>query len=98
MNAALTATFELLAKTKNEAAVPVLTAALDSSSRDVQLGAVRAILQRRCPTGLRALRLERLAATGEAVPVEVPPLPLKLDGVVYTSVFNPGDGRLPTRP
>ncbi len=55
MNAALTATFELLAKTKNEAAVPVLTAALDSSSRDVQLGAVRAILQRRCPTGMREL-------------------------------------------
>lgn len=43
--------------------------------------------------GLRALRLERLAPAGEAVPAEVPPLPLKLDGVVYTSVFNPGDGR-----
>ncbi|MGC3972061.1 MAG: hypothetical protein QM775_33380 [Pirellulales bacterium] len=55
MNAALTATFELLAKTKNEAAATVLTAALESSSPEVAVAAVRAILQRRCPTGMREL-------------------------------------------
>lgn len=43
--------------------------------------------------GLRALRLECLTPGNTTVPVETPPQPLKLDGVVYTSVFNPGDGR-----
>jgi HEAT repeat protein len=55
VNAALTATFELLAKTKNEAAVPMLISALDSTSPVVATAAVRAILQRRCPTGMRQL-------------------------------------------
>lgn len=55
MDSGLAATFELLAKTQNEAAAPLLVGALDAESRAVQTAAVRAILQRRCPTGMREL-------------------------------------------
>ena len=59
MSEALTTTFELLAKTGNEAAVQVLTAALDSRHVAIQEGALRAILARRSAAGGREL-LRRL--------------------------------------
>ncbi len=48
--------------------------------------------------GLRNIRLERVepllaAATEVPAPSDRPPLEISLDGVVYTSVFNPGDDR-----
>lgn len=48
--------------------------------------------------GLRAMRLERLSLAAPEAPsaapvVPVAPLHIPLDGVVYTSVFNPGDDR-----
>lgn len=55
MSGGLQATFQMLAKTENEAAVPLLLAALDSPARRIQLAAVRAILERRSPLGLREL-------------------------------------------
>ena len=46
---------------------------------------------------LRSLRLTRLSSAEATRPSTPPnknlPLPVQLDGVVYTSVFNPGDGR-----
>lgn len=48
-------TFSVLAKTQNEAAVRVLLDALDSQDRDVQVGALRAMLARRSPTAQREL-------------------------------------------
>ena len=51
MNHGLKTTFELLAKTENEAAVQVLLPALDSSDRAIQEAALRAILDRRSLSG-----------------------------------------------
>lgn len=51
MNTDLTATFEFLAKTENEAAVDVLAAGLDCSHKVIQRAAVRALLDRRSPQG-----------------------------------------------
>ncbi len=59
MSEALATTFRVLAKTDNEAAVRVLTAALDSPHAAIQEGALRAILTRRSPAGGREL-LRRL--------------------------------------
>lgn len=57
----LATTFRVLAKTENEAAVRVLTAALDSPHTAIQQGALGAILARRSPAGGREL-LRRLHA------------------------------------
>lgn len=45
--------------------------------------------------GLRSMRIERLGATPAAAAVSETqaPVQIALDGVVYTSVFNPGDDR-----
>ena len=51
MSAALEKTFQLLAKTENEAAVDVLIAALDCPSRPSRDGALRALMDRRSPRG-----------------------------------------------
>jgi len=58
----LETTFQLLGKTDNDAAVPVLIAALDSPHRQVQEEALRAILKRRSPAGGREIlrRLESI--------------------------------------
>ncbi|MHC4177909.1 MAG: HEAT repeat domain-containing protein [Planctomycetota bacterium] len=61
MSEGLATTFRVLAKTENEAAVRVLTAALDSSHTAIQEGALGAILARRSPAGGREL-LRRLHA------------------------------------
>jgi len=50
-----TITLRILTETPNEAATAVLIAALDSSSVALQLGAVRALLQRRSFEGMREL-------------------------------------------
>jgi len=52
-------TFDVLAKTKNEAAVATLLAALDSPHRWISDQALRTILRRRSPAGQRAI-LSRL--------------------------------------
>lgn len=59
MSEGLKTTFELLAKTKNEAAARALVPALDSSSPAIQEGALRAILDRRSQIGQREI-LRRL--------------------------------------
>jgi HEAT repeat protein len=59
MSKALATTFRVLAKTENEAAVRVLTAALDSPHTAIQEGALGAMLARRSPAGGREL-LRRL--------------------------------------
>ena len=53
MPAGLKTTFDLLAKTPNEAAVHVLVPVLYSPSAEVRLAALSAILTRRSPSGLR---------------------------------------------
>ncbi len=55
MTGGLELTFSVLAKTQNEASVRVLLDALDASDRDVQVGALRALLARRSPAGQREL-------------------------------------------
>lgn len=59
MSEALAITFQVLAKTDNETAVRVLTAALDSPHPLIQKGALKAILAQRNPAGGREL-LRRL--------------------------------------
>lgn len=51
----LNTTLDVLAQTKNEAAVPVLLAALDAPHLNVQAGAIHALLKRRGSAGPRAL-------------------------------------------
>ena len=46
---------EVLATTRNEAAAGVLVHALDSTNETIQEGALRALLLRRSPAGLREL-------------------------------------------
>ncbi len=55
MSDGLELTFSVLAKTRNEAAVPVLLDALDAPDRSVQVGALRALLARRSAAGQREL-------------------------------------------
>ena len=57
MSEALETTFDLLGKTRNEAAVGVLIPAFDSPSRSIREAALAAILRRRSPAGqLEVLR------------------------------------------
>jgi HEAT repeat protein len=65
LSGGLQATFQVLAKTENEAAVPLLLAALDSPAPRIQVAAVRAILERRSPAGLREL-VRRRASIDDA--------------------------------
>jgi HEAT repeats len=53
--AGLETTFSVLAKTQNEAAARVLLRGIDVSDRDVQIGALRALLARRSAAGQREL-------------------------------------------
>ena len=55
MTRGLQATLSVLTETANEAAVPVLIAALDATDRRIQEGALRAILSRRRGAGPREL-------------------------------------------
>jgi HEAT repeat protein len=56
----LATTFEWLSRTDNEAAVPVLIAALDHASQTIQEGALVALLNRRPPAGGREI-LDRMS-------------------------------------
>ena len=60
MGGGLATTFELLSRTENEAAVPVLVAALDHASPAIQEGALVALLNRRPATGGREI-LDRMS-------------------------------------
>lgn len=51
----LKTTMSFLGKTKNEAAIPVLLAALDAPNLAVQSGSIHALLERRGPAGAREL-------------------------------------------
>lgn len=59
----LATTFGLLGRTENEAAVPLLLAALDAASVEVRTASVRAVLERRSSTCLQELvdRVDRLS-------------------------------------
>jgi HEAT repeat protein len=61
----LQATFQLLGRTENEAAVPLLLAALDSPAPRIQQAALRAIFERRSPEGLREV-IRRRASIDDA--------------------------------
>jgi HEAT repeat protein len=61
----LSTTFALLTATPNEAALPLLAAALDSASPQVRAAGLRGILERRAPAGLRQI-VERTAEWSEA--------------------------------
>jgi len=63
VNSGLRKTFDLLAATRNEAAVPVLVAALDCAQPEAQEAALRAILERRSLFGQTAL-VRRLHEAG----------------------------------
>lgn len=63
--AGLQLTLSVLATTKNEAAVASLVPALDSGSAAIQTGALRALLERRSPTGQREI-LRRLHEHSDA--------------------------------
>jgi len=55
VSSGLATTIRLLSKTDNEAAVRVLTAALDSPNAPIKEGALSALLKRRSPTGGREI-------------------------------------------
>lgn len=69
MSSGMATTFEVLARTDNEAAVRVLVAALDSPDPDIRQRAVEAILlRRRTGAGLEILRrLDRFGARERAI-------------------------------
>ena len=68
----LSKTLETLATTKNEAAVAALIPALDSRHKNIQHGALRALLDRRSPTGQREIvrRLHSIDASWRAIIAE----------------------------
>ena len=67
--AGLSKTLALLATTKNEAAVAALIPALDSRHKNIQHGALRALLDRRSPAGQReiVLRLHSIDSSWKSI-------------------------------
>lgn len=87
MSAGLTATFQFLAKTENKAAVEVLVAGLDCPHKPIRHGALRAVLDRRCPEGHREV-FRRLSSMDERSREIINERPERLAGVVTDALQN----------
>ena len=87
-------TLRLLTDTPNEAAVPVLIAALDGSQRAIQDGALEAILKRRRGAGPRML-LQRWGQLSERWKRQIAEHPRQIATAVRDALLS-GDGHLCT--
>lgn len=88
MQSGLSTTFALLASTPNQAAVPVLIAALASPDRAVQHAALRAIMQRQHPLALREV-LRRLHTGDEGWRKALASWPARASGVMREAILDP---------
>lgn len=88
MQSGLPTTFALLASTPNQAAVPVLIAALASPDRAVQHAALRAIMQRQHPLALREV-LRRLHTGDKGWREALAAWPARGSGVMREAIMDP---------
>lgn len=88
MSTGLNATFEFLTKTENEAAVDILTAALDNPYQPTQHRALRALMDRRSAAGHQEV-FRRLPALDEQCRSIVNERPERLLDVVGAAVQDP---------
>lgn len=88
VQAGLPTTFALLATTTNEAAIPVLVAALASPDRAVQHAALRAIMQRQHPLALREV-LRRLHTADEGWREALSLWPSRASGIIREALLDP---------
>lgn len=87
MLSGLARTFSLLKETPNEAAVPVLVAALDSSDLAIQEEAVQAILGRRKGAGQRVL-IERWPQLPERWKLQIARHPRQISSAVRSAILG----------
>lgn len=87
MLSGLARTFSLLKETANEAAVPVLVAALDSSDLAIQEEAVQAILGRRKGAGQRVL-IERWPQLPERWKLQIARHPRQISSAVRSAILG----------
>ncbi len=87
MLSGLARTFSLLKETPNEAAVPVLVAALDSSDLAIQEEAVQAILGRRKGAGQRVL-IERWSQLPERWKLQIARHPRQITSAVRSAILG----------
>jgi HEAT repeat protein len=80
-------TFAILASTKNEAAVNVLTAALDSADRDVHMRAINALIKRRSSAGHREL-LRRWPQLSDRWKSQIAERPGRISGAVRDALVG----------
>lgn len=85
-------TLKLLTETANEAAVPILLAALDSRDREIQEGALTAILNRRRGVGSRAL-IKRWGSLSERWKQQIAEHPRQIASAVRDAILS-RDGEL----
>ena len=94
MKGGLETTFAVLSQTGNESAVDLLIAALDSSDRDIQTGAVRTLLHRSSLVGKREL-VRRWNELSERWKSLVADRPGRMSGAVRDAILS-SDARLRT--
>ena len=94
MKGGLETTFAVLSQTGNESAVDLLIAALDSSDRDIQTGAVRTLLHRSSLVGKREL-VRRWNELSERWKTLVADRPGRMSGAVRDAILS-SDARLRT--
>ena len=94
MKSGLETTFAVLSQTGNESAVDLLIAALDSSDRDIQTGAIRTLLHRSSVAGKREL-VRRWSELSERWKTLVAERPGRMSGAVRDAILN-SDARLRT--
>ena len=83
----LARTFSLLTETANEAAVPVLLAALDSPDSSIQDGAIEAVLARRRGAGQRVL-VERWHRLSERWKLQIARQPRQISPAVRHAILS----------
>lgn len=92
MKGGLETTFAVLLQTGNESAINVLIAALDSSDRDIQAGAIHALLHRSSAAGKREL-IRRWNELSERWKTLVAERPGRMAGALRDAILN-SDARL----
>ena len=88
MTRGLQATFDLLSKTKNEAAVTVLVPALQAAQKPIAEGALRALLHRNSPEGAREV-IRRLHTMDDAWRSIVEQRQGRMSDVIREAILGP---------
>ena len=91
MSENLQATFQFLAKSENKAALDVLIAGLDYPDQAIRSNTIRALLERRDPTGHREV-VRRLSSMDEQCRDVINERPERLDSAVSDALKNPSPG------